>query len=97
MNLKITTGRNITAIELENQWLVLENYADKCIDKFVSLHSFHITAQDICWLESFKIFTIYLLSNYEVGASSLILEPLAFCSQEKLTEIFAELIKRKTN
>lgn len=96
MNLKITTGRNITTIELDSHWLVLENYSGKNIEKFVSLHSFHITASDIRWLESFKIFTIYLLSNYEVGASSLILEPLAFCSGEKLKEIFAELIKRKT-
>ncbi len=90
--MEIKTGINITTIEFEDLWMVVENYSEN--KKLSVLLSFHITSEDYIWLKSSKVFEIYLLTNYE-SASSLILKPLAFLNQERLTKIFTEFIKRK--
>ena len=92
---RITSGQNITTIECGSLWLVVENFQNVKNNPFISLHRFPISGADLKWLESFKIFRIAQITNYHVGSSSLVVEPLPFCDHAKLIEIYAELIKRK--
>ncbi|OJU45948.1 MAG: hypothetical protein BGN96_06795 [Bacteroidales bacterium 45-6] len=91
----ITSGQNITSMEYGDLWLVVENFQNVKNNPFVSLQCFPISAADLRWLESFKIFKIAQIKNYDVGSSSLVVEPLPFCDHTKLIEIYAELINRK--